>query len=429
LLVQFFIEDIKRDGLRDALEACSIVRRVSDSLLSAMLQIDNKSAVQLYGELEKMEFIESHDDGLSLHEMIRTVLSSSLKARSPLKYSCYRRNAGKTLLKEMKEVSCNQLWRYTADILYLVDNPVIRSAFFPQNDQRAYSVLPAQPADRQTVLSTVREHESAMVSDIYSMWWDRNPGSFHCVKDSENRMAGFYFLIKPEQVTEELRKYDPVIAEWMNDLALRDGGHIQADKNLFIRRWLSVADGESLSNVQAACWLDIKRTYLEMRPRLQRVYLTLNDLQPYASAATELGFQVLGKVIEIDKIKYYTAMLDMGPDSVDGWISTRLMNEIAQDSEHEERPDWFDAKARQLKLNQQHIDLTPLEFGTLDLLVKNRGTAITRKQLLKEVWGIEYEGSSNVVDTIVLSLRKKLQQKSTVIHSVRGTGYRFESEK
>ncbi len=48
--------------------------------------------------------------------------------------------------------------------------------------------------------------------------------------------------------------------------------------------------------------------------------------------------------------------------------------------------------------------------------------------MLKSVWGIDYEGASNVVDTIILSLRKKMQGKARMIQSVRGTGYRYESE-
>ena len=42
---------------------------------------------------------------------------------------------------------------------------------------------------------------------------------------------------------------------------------------LFMRRWLAAETGESPSAVQAACWIDLKRKYLELRPNLRRVYL------------------------------------------------------------------------------------------------------------------------------------------------------------
>jgi DNA-binding response OmpR family regulator len=50
---------------------------------------------------------------------------------------------------------------------------------------------------------------------------------------------------------------------------------------------------------------------------------------------------------------------------------------------------------------------------------------VSRGSLIENVWGYSYEGSSNVVDTVVLSLRKKLGQQASAIETVRGVGYRF----
>ena len=57
---------------------------------------------------------------------------------------------------------------------------------------------------------------------------------------------------------------------------------------LFCRRWQS--ENEHPSPIQTACWLDLKRTYLELPPRLRRVYLTLQNLAPYGAPAQTLGF-------------------------------------------------------------------------------------------------------------------------------------------
>jgi hypothetical protein len=66
------------------------------------------------------------------------------------------------------------------------------------------------------------------------------------------------------------------------------------------------------SPVQAACWIDIKRKYLELRPNLRRVYLTVADLTPYAEAARRLGFRVIEEACGED---YQSAMLDFGPST------------------------------------------------------------------------------------------------------------------
>ncbi|EMA2444852.1 winged helix-turn-helix domain-containing protein [Vibrio fluvialis] len=86
---------------------------------------------------------------------------------------------------------------------------------------------------------------------------------------------------------------------------------------------------------------------------------------------------------------------------------------------------WFDSGARQLKVNQHPIDLTPLEFGVLSILFHHQGAAVSRKLLLEHVWGIHFEGSSNVVDTIIVSLRRKLCGYAHCIETVRGVGYRL----
>jgi hypothetical protein len=427
-LVSYFAEDIKDPELRCALEAASIVRRINESLLSAMLEIDHTASSKLYEKLSKINFVDSRVDGLNLHDVLKNVMSSNLKMRSPTTYCDYRNRACQTLLQELHQASSSQLWRYTADMLYMVDNPVIRSAFFPPNDSRSYSVEPAQESDKAAVMDIIQQHEPDLCLAYYSDWWSRHLNAFHCVRDSRGSLVGFYCLIKPDEVSPSLLQHDPLTAAWSQHLSLSTRDSPEVRKSIFIRRWLSLNDGESLSGVQAACWLDIKRTYLEMRPELRTVYLALNDLQPYASVATELGFQVLDLDVSIAGRTYYTAMLDMGEHSVDGWISKRLLHEISQENHMSMLPDWFDKQARQLNVNGKKIDLTPLELGTLELLIRNPEAAVTRKDLLKDVWGIEYEGSSNVVDTIIRSLRKKLHDRSTAIQSVRGVGYRYTNK-
>ncbi|XAW88500.1 helix-turn-helix domain-containing protein [Vibrio sp. CDRSL-10 TSBA] len=54
-----------------------------------------------------------------------------------------------------------------------------------------------------------------------------------------------------------------------------------------------------------------------------------------------------------------------------------------------------------------------------------QGNVVSRKALLEQVWGIHYEGASNVVDTIIVSLRRKLADQSNMIETVRGVGYRL----
>jgi hypothetical protein len=228
-------------------------------------------------------------------------------------------------------------------------------------------------------------------------------------------------MFDPHSVNTTFLTQDPVVSNWWR--------HVQTsrlesnEKLLFLRRWLSRQGGESPSPVQAACWLDIKRTYMELRPHLRRVYLTVFDLATYAPVATKLGFRPLADCsVTFDGKLYHTAMLDFGPASVDGWIRGLVAAELGV-----EEIGILDADARALVIDGVRLELTKLEFEVLRYLIQNEGKAISRDKLLDDVWGQTYHGGSNVVDVVVRSLRQKIGTRSETIETVRGLGYRFRS--
>jgi DNA-binding response OmpR family regulator len=191
---------------------------------------------------------------------------------------------------------------------------------------------------------------------------------------------------------------------------------------LWNRRWLSDDDGEQPSRVQAACWLDIKRAYMELRPELRRLYTTVRDIATYAPIITPLGFTALPNPVQLDGVAYHTVMLDFGPSSVDGWLTKLAAREllIAGDS-------ILDPVERQLVVDGRRVDLTRLEFELLNYLYQRQGKVVDRSNLLRDVWGYSHVGS-NVIDTVVRSLRKKLGERAAMIETVRGRGYRLRAE-
>jgi two-component system OmpR family response regulator len=74
------------------------------------------------------------------------------------------------------------------------------------------------------------------------------------------------------------------------------------------------------------------------------------------------------------------------------------------------------------------VDLSPTEFRLLAYLMRNQGLMLTRKQLLENVWGWEYAGQSQVLETYVSYLRRKLDPLGPpLIHTQRGVGYSLRS--
>jgi hypothetical protein len=425
ILADYFLDDIKDPQLRQAIEATATVRRVSETVLAGMLELDDAS--EIYSQLTKIAFIECRSDGLSLHEVLKNAIVFSLKAKSPQKYSEYRSRAWGVLKNEMQTTNSNTYWRYTADIIYLIDNPVIRDAFFPACDHSEYSVELAKTGDFDAIMAIVELHEPPSAYAIYRHWWHELPEIFHRVKNSKDEIVGFYCLINPEQLDVSLIGIDPIIDYWWHDLKKRTVS-TKHSGTLFVRRWLSTEEGEALSGIQAACWLDIKRVYMAMRPNLHHVYMTVEDVEPFASVAKDLGFIVLAEQIILNERRFTTAFLDFGEASIDGWMSRTLMHEIESDGKKSSLPKWFDKDAHQVTLDQKRIDLTPLEYGVLSTLITNEGVVISRTELLDEVWDIHYDGASNVVDTVMVNIRKKLGTKAVLIQAVRGVGYRYLSQ-
>ncbi len=80
---------------------------------------------------------------------------------------------------------------------------------------------------------------------------------------------------------------------------------------------------------------------------------------------------------------------------------------------------------------EDELVLTKKEFELLEYLLKNKNIAITREQLLNNVWDYEYLGDTNVVDVYVRYLRQKIDDKYGIhlISTVRGVGYIIKDEK
>jgi DNA-binding response OmpR family regulator len=88
-----------------------------------------------------------------------------------------------------------------------------------------------------------------------------------------------------------------------------------------------------------------------------------------------------------------------------------------------------DLARREALRRGQALVLKPKEFDLLVFLLRNRGRAFTREQLLDQVWGYDFAGDTRTVDVHVSWLRQKIEDepaKPTRLITMRGVGYRFE---
>jgi DNA-binding response OmpR family regulator len=91
----------------------------------------------------------------------------------------------------------------------------------------------------------------------------------------------------------------------------------------------------------------------------------------------------------------------------------------------------MDVSRHIVKRDDSNILLTRREFDLLEYLLKNKGLVLSREQILGSVWGIDYEGDTNIVDVYINYLRNKIDEnyENKLIHTVRGFGYVLEDKK
>ena len=86
----------------------------------------------------------------------------------------------------------------------------------------------------------------------------------------------------------------------------------------------------------------------------------------------------------------------------------------------------IDIPGRNVYVDGEKVNMTPKEYELLFYLAKNKGIAISREQLLSNVWGYDFYGADRTVDTHVKMLRSSLGKYRDKIVTLRGLGYKIE---
>ena len=121
-----------------------------------------------FDRLRTLPFVELSDDGLVIHDTVREAIAALLGSSDPARSKRYRAAAWRQLREEVGHAPHHEMWRYTADLLYILQNPIVREAFFPTTDH-LFSAEAAGPADGPAIVEIAKRHmppASATVMDM-----------------------------------------------------------------------------------------------------------------------------------------------------------------------------------------------------------------------------------------------------------------------
>jgi DNA-binding CsgD family transcriptional regulator len=271
-----------------------------------------------------MPFTTTTAAGLEFSGVAAPVLLEALELRDPVRVRDLRARAAQTILGSL---AVGSDWQSTADLLHLVQNPLIRNAYAPPGTLQ-HPAERARPEDLDEIVAIARRFTGLDSAGLVGCWWAARPEAFSVVRGRTGEVAGFSVTAPLSSVTASGRLLgeDPVIQAVTGRLR-REVMPPGAQAVIF--RWaLGSRYGERFSPEVATLVVDLKRTYLELRATLRRVYTVLADWPAAAPVLRVMGFEALEEVRVGDRV-FTLACLDFGAGGVDAWIGHHVLAEQA----------------------------------------------------------------------------------------------------
>ena len=322
-LFEILIDDLD-PAERRTVETAAILRRVTRPLLEAVLDRNGQDVNDAWRTLRELPFTSVTRGGLELNPLARNVIAGGLEISEPAYVADVRRRAA---VAALRDAGGGRSWDGTADLLYLVQNPIIRDSYVPPGDQQ-HPVERAVSDDREAIVSIVRQHDGPAGAAAIGQWWTAHQDSFMVCRGGSGEVAAFSVVVRLSEIDTRLAAVDPVLAGVLADVRQRP---LTADTEvLVLRSALGRRRGEYPSPELGSMVVDLKRLYLELRPRLARVYTVVGDWESVGPVIRIMGFDRVRPEITVGDRVVHLCALDFGPGSVDGWLARHVLVESGE---------------------------------------------------------------------------------------------------
>jgi hypothetical protein len=409
-LANAILQAIGDSDLRRAVEACAIVRRANRALVSAILEVKEPIPLSLLEAIEALPFASRDAEGIYIAEPVRRALVDWMSGVEAERYQLWRKTAADWIVSRLRTAGRSGRWRYMADLLHLLEQPALRNAFFPPEEE-APPVEPACAGDFDQIFEIAELRDGPDERACIEVWAQRLPHRFSVARGPVGEVLAFYLFARQDDPHSGLGAVDPLFAAWQTHLAANP---IEGEV-LFIRQMSARASGAYPAG-RTACILDLKRHYIE-RPRMARIYCRAD------AEDRELQYRLGFRPMEHPRTGVSNTMvLEVPGGDMIEWVSA-LVDAGTHGMAHGDNLD-FAGDRREIAVAGRAIELTPLEAQVLAELIDRAPAVVRREDLIERIWRRAYVGS-NVVDTVVRMLRKKLGPRRNCIQTVPKAGYRY----
>lgn len=304
VLLERFTAGISAPRFRQALEACSFVRSMTESLLRVALDIDD--AGELFSWLRGISFVEESPRGLVVHDLARDVMNADLRWRDPKRHRQIKRRLAGHLLEEIHAADGVRRQRLLFDVMFLHrTSPEVRASY-EWDDPSHVGVDPVRAEDQARIVEMTREHEGAASAALAEFWLDRQPQAFTAFRGRDG-LLGYCCYLRVNEADAADRDADPGTRAVWN--FVQGDGSLAADEDVtFLRfimdaqRYQSPSPGfNQRATVTGQNWYSNPQLAWDFiavqEPYPMRAEFAYFDYQPVAAAGFTVGgrqFLVVG---------------------------------------------------------------------------------------------------------------------------------------
>lgn len=324
-LVEQFVEQVPGPAHRAAVEACALVRAMTESLLGAMLRIPD--AHDLFRWLRELSFIDSGPLGLFPHDLAREALAADVRWRNPEWYGELHGRAREFYKQRMQQTRDEEQRRVLIDYVYLHRlNPVIRAAV-DWHDPGGIWQDTLRDEDQTEIVAMVRQHEGAPAAEAAAHWLHHPAAMTVVFRGGRQEPVGFLLSIALEGLSDADVAPDAVTragrAYLRTRAPLRPG-----ERAVLFRFWMSAEHHQEFAPVQSRIFTNVFQSFFNT-PRLAVSFFPAGEselleiLMGYAEFVPppELGFQQEGR-------RYVTFVHDWRVMPLGEWLDILGQKEV-----------------------------------------------------------------------------------------------------
>ncbi|MFJ4696388.1 ATP-binding protein [Streptomyces sp. NPDC088766] len=307
---------------RRALEVCARAHVTTETLLRVVLGED---AVAMFAWLRELPFIESTQDGLFPHDVVRQALEEDLRWRDPDGYAQLHGRLGRHLFEQIRTSPVNGTLSAVRSLLYLYRDDRYMSDFNSWQGAGDVRLTSYRPDDRLRVEALATEVEGRESAALARAWLERQPDAFRvCRTAREDKAVGFSAWLR---LTESPHEHADPVAEavWNHARAtqpLREGEHVAVARfSVTSPEYPKISPVENLHQ-----W----RTLAEVahtEGRVAWMYIVVRSGAFWTPYLTSLGLHPVPERPQVGALTYTLFAIDWRVQPVWAWAEekTRLM--------------------------------------------------------------------------------------------------------